>query len=117
AMDAMKFQGAEVSKGDLHDLDMLDVLHEAADDLGEGTVVRSVRSFPLPKALRGHAYMIPEYVLIEPPFTAGELPDFDPEAISFNIELGTIVGRWTKVSFLDRGPTRYEADGRTPIPT
>lgn len=117
AMQLMMHQGSEVSKGDLHSLDMLDMLHEMAGVLSEGTVLQAVKSFPLPRNLSGRAYALPNYVLIEPPFNVGELTEFDPESISFQIELGNTVARWTKVDCLDRLPTRYDADGRTPIPT
>jgi hypothetical protein len=113
----MLHHGSEVSKTDLDPLDTLDLLHEVANTLSEGSVVRSVNSFPLPRDLNGQTYMIPNYLLIEPPFVMGEIQEFDPEIISFNIELGETIARWTKVDFLDRMPTRFDADGRTPIPT
>jgi predicted acylesterase/phospholipase RssA len=117
AMALLTHQGSEVSATDLADLDLLDVLHQVAGELSEGTVVGAVKSFPLPRDLTGRAYMIPNYVLFEPPFTMGELQEFEPEAISFNIELGDTVARWTRVEFLDRLETRYDLDGSTPIPT
>lgn len=117
AMMLWTHQGSEVSATDLSDLDQLDVLHQVAAEAGAGTVLRAIKSFPLPRDFTGRAYMIPNYVLIEPPFVMGELQEFDPEAISFNIELGDTVARWSRVDFLDRLATRYDADGVTPIPT
>jgi hypothetical protein len=96
---------------------MLDMLHEIAREVGDGPVLRSVRSFPLPRDVMAQAYTIPSYVFIQPPVIMGDQRDFDPIYISFNIEVGRTVAKYTRIGFLDRLPARYEADGTTPVPT
>jgi hypothetical protein len=94
----------EMRTGDFCELDTLDVLHEMAADLGEGSVIRSLnsqRSFPLPRDLNGRVYTLPRYVVIEAPVSLGSIIDFDPDMIRLNIALGELTAKYTRVGFLD----------------
>jgi len=117
AITLLNHRGSEIDLGDRSDLDVLDALHEIAREVGDGPVLRSVRSFPLPRDPMGQAYTIPRYVFIQPPVIMGEQRDFDPIYVAFNMEVGRTVAKYTRVDFLDSLATRYEADGTTPIPT
>lgn len=94
----------EVRIGDFDVLNTLDVLHEMAKELGEGSTVSSLdsqESFPLPRDILGRAYALPRYVVIEAPLNLTAITSFDPEMIRANIELGELVAKYTRVGFLD----------------
>jgi predicted acylesterase/phospholipase RssA len=103
-LQAMGQMQKEVDIGDYDILDMLDVIHEMAVELGEQPVVHSLNSqniFPLPRDIRGRAYALPRYTVIEAPISLGSIVDFDENIIKANIEIGKIVGKYTRVGFLD----------------
>jgi hypothetical protein len=55
-------------------------------------------------------------VVIESPISIGSIVDFDPDIIRINIRMGEIVGRFTRVGFLDAMDAPLQA-GRFVNPT
>ncbi len=107
-MHAMEIMADKVFQNDINGvLDVLDVLH----DLGQG-VAPHVKSFPLPRdRFTSKPFMIPYYIVIEPPFTLGETTSFEPVIIQANMELGEIVARHASFAQPDERQKRVDIIG------
>ena len=104
-MHAMEIMADEVFQNDISGvLDVLDVLHDLGQD-----VAPKVKLFPLPRdPLTNKPFMIPYYIVIEPPFRLGDTTSFEPVIIQANIELGEIVARHAVVDPPDERQKRVD---------